>query len=129
MIEMTFVRKSEGLAFSEILIWLSICIAVGSIGAKFVPVYWDHRTAISIVEDLAQSPETSQLESDALQTMIERRFKLNNLHDFIKESRFELESGSGSDRSVVRLQYEVRGDLAVNIDYVIAFDDSIRLDD
>ncbi len=127
MIEMTFVRKSEGLAFSEILIWLSICIAVGSIGAKFVPVYWDHRTAISIVEDLAQSPETSQLESDALQTMIERRFKLNNLHDFIKENRFELESGS--DRSVVRLQYEVRGDLAVNIDYVIAFDDSIRLDD
>ena len=127
MIEMTFVRKSEGLAFSEILIWLSICIAVGSIGAKFVPVYWDHRTAISIVEDLAQSPETSQLESDALQTMIERRFKLNNLHDFIKESRFELESGS--DRSVVRLQYEVRGDLAVNIDYVIAFDDSIRLVD
>ena len=124
---MTFVRKSEGWAFSEILIWLSICIAVGSIGAKFVPVYWDHRTAISIVEDLAQSPETSQLESDALQTMIERRFKLNNLHDFIKESRFELESGS--DRSVVRLQYEVRGDLAVNIDYVIAFDDSIRLDD
>ena len=124
---MTFVRKSEGLAFSEILIWLSICIAVGSIGAKFVPVYWDHRTAISIVEDLAKSPETSQLESDALQTMIERRFKLNNLHDFIKESRFELESGS--DRSVVRLQYEVRGDLAVNIDYVIAFDDSIRLDD
>ena len=122
---MTFVRKSEGLAFSEILIWLSICIAVGSIGAKFVPVYWDHRTAISIVEDLAQSPETSQLESDALQTMIERRFKLNNLHDFIKESRFELES----DRSVVHLQYEVRGDLAVNIDYVIAFDDSIRLDD
>jgi hypothetical protein len=127
VIEMTFVRKSEGLAFSEILIWLSICIAVGSIGAKFVPVYWDHRTAISIVEDLAQSPETSQLESDALQTMIERRFKLNNLHDFIKENRFELESGS--DRSVVRLQYEVRGDLAVNIDYVIAFDDSIRLDD
>lgn len=124
---MTFVRKSEGLAFSEILIWLSICIAVGSIGAKFVPVYWDHRTAISIVEDLAQSPETSQLESEALQTMIERRFKLNNLHDFIKENRFELESGS--DRSVVRLQYEVRGDLAVNIDYVIAFDDSIRLDD
>jgi hypothetical protein len=124
---MTFVRKTEGLAFSEILIWLSICIAVGSIGAKFVPVYLDHRTAISIVEDLAQSPETSQLESDALQTMIERRFKLNNLHDFIKESRFELESGS--DRSVVRLQYEVRGDLAVNIDYVIAFDDSIRLDD
>ena len=124
---MTFVRKSEGLAFSEILIWLSICIAVGSIGAKFVPVYWDHRTAISIVEDLAQSPETSQSDSDALQTMIERRFKLNNLHDFIKENRFELESGS--DRSVVRLQYEVRGDLAVNIDYVIAFDDSIRLDD
>jgi len=124
---MTSVRKAQGLAFSEILIWLSICIAVGSIGAKFVPVYWDHRTAISIVEDLAQSPETSQLESDALQTMIERRFKLNNLHDFIKESRFELESGS--DRSVVRLQYEVRGDLAVNIDYVIAFDDSIRLDD
>ena len=124
---MTFVRKSEGLAFSEILIWLSICIAVGSIGAKFVPVYWDHRTAISIVEDIAQSPETSQLESDALQTMIERRFKLNNLHDFIKESRFELESGS--DLSVVRLQYEVRGDLAVNIDYVIAFDYSIRLDD
>ena len=122
---MTFVRKTEGLAFSEILIWLSICIAVGSIGAKFVPIYLDHQTALSIVEDLAQSAATAQLESDALQAMIERRFKLNNLHDFIKESRFELES----DRSVVHLQYEVRGDLVVNIDYVIAFDDSILLAD
>ena len=127
MFQMIPFRKTEGWAFSEILIWLTILIAVSSIGAKFVPVYFDHRTAISIVEDLAQSSETAQLESDALQAMIERRFKLNNLHDFIKESRFELESGS--DRSVVRLQYEVRGDLAVNIDYVIAFDDSIRLDD
>jgi hypothetical protein len=124
---MTSFKKMQGLAVSEVLIWLSICIAVGSIGAKFVPIYLDHQTALSIVEDLAQSAATAQLESDALQAMIERRFKLNNLHDFIKESRFELESGS--DRSVVRLQYEVRGDLAVNIDYVIAFDDSIRLDD
>lgn len=122
---MTSFKKMQGLAVSEALIWLSICIAVGSIGAKFVPIYLDHQTALSIVEDLAQSAETAQLESDALQAMIERRFKLNNLHDFIKENRFELES----DRSVVHLQYEVRGDLAVNIDYVIAFDDSIRLDD
>ena len=124
---MTSFKKMQGLAVSEVLIWLSICIAVGSIGAKFVPIYLDHQTALSIVEDLAQSAETAQLKSDALQAMIERRFKLNNLHDFIKENRFELESGS--DRSVVRLQYEVRGDLAVNIDYVITYDDSIRLDD
>ncbi len=122
---MTSFKKMQGLAVSEVLIWLSICIAVGSIGAKFVPIYLDHQTALSIVEDLAQSAATAQLESDALQAMIERRFKLNNLHDFIKESRFELES----DRSVVQLQYEARGDLVVNIDYVIAFDDSIRLDD
>ena len=124
---MTFVRKSEGLAFSEILIWLSICIAVGSIGAKFVPVYLDHRMAVSIVEGLAQSAETAELEPNALKTIIERRFKLNNLHDFIKEKRIALESDS--DRSAVRLQYEVRGDLAVNIDYVIAFDDTILLED
>ena len=122
---MTSFKKMQGLAVSEVLIWLSISIAVGSIGAKFVPIYLDHQTALSIVEDLAQSAETAQLESDAVQAMIERRFKLNDLHDFIKESRFELES----DRSVVHLQYEVRGDLVVNIDYVIAFDDSIRLDD
>tara|TARA_B100000497_G_scaffold125526_1_gene162162 strand:+ start:46 stop:414 length:369 start_codon:yes stop_codon:yes gene_type:complete len=122
---MTSFKKMQGLAVSEVLIWLSICIAVGSIGAKFVPIYLDHQTALSIVEDLAQSAATAQLESDALQAMIERRFKLDNLHDFIKESRFELES----DRSVVQLQYEARGDLVVNIDYVIAFDDSIRLDD
>jgi len=125
MFQMIPFRKTEGWAFSEILIWLTILIAVSSIGAKFVPVYLDHRMAVSIVEGLAQSAETANLEPNALQTIIERRFKLNNLHDFIKESRFELES----DRSVVHLQYEVRGDLVVNIDYVIAFDDSIRLDD
>ena len=83
--------------------------------------------AISIVEGLAQSAETAELEPNALKTIIERRFKLNNLHDFIKEKRIALESDS--DRSAVRLQYEVRGDLAVNIDYVIAFDDTILLDD
>ena len=65
---MTSFKKMQGLAVSEVLIWLSICIAVGSIGAKFVPIYLDHQTALSIVEDLAQSAATAQLESDALQT-------------------------------------------------------------
>ncbi len=123
----TSVRKIAGLAFSEILIWLSICIAVGSIATKFVPVYLDHRLAISILEGLVQSAEKAQLEPSALQTIIERQFKVNNLQAFIEENRLELQSDSG--RSVVRLQYEVRGDLAVNIDYVITFDDSIQLDD
>jgi len=127
MFQMIPFRKTEGWAFSEILIWLTILIAVSSIGAKFVPVYLDHRMAVSIVEGLAQSAETANLEPNALQKIIERRFKLNNLHDFIKENRIVLESDS--ERSVVRLQYEVRGDLAVNIDYVIAFDDTIQLDD
>ena len=60
--------------------------------------------------------------------MIERRFKLNNLHDFVRENRSRIRIGIGPVGCAV-LQYEVRGDLAVNIDYVIAFDDSIRLDD
>jgi hypothetical protein len=34
-----------------------------------------------------------------------------------------------SGRSGVALEYEIRGDLAVNIDYVIVFDDIIQLSD
>jgi len=58
MFQMIPFRKTEGWAFSEILIWLTILIAFSSIGAKFVPVYLDHRMAVSIVEGLAQSAET-----------------------------------------------------------------------
>ncbi len=62
-----------------------------------------------------------------LEEILARRFQLNNLQDFVRENRLKIKNRSGRLEAV--LQYEVRGDLAVNIDYVIAFDDSIRLDD
>jgi hypothetical protein len=124
---MTSVRKAQGLAFSEILIWVTIMIALASIATKFVPVYLDHQTAVSIVEDFAQSSDLDVLTVSELEETLARRFQLNNLQDFVRENRLKIKNRSGRLEAV--LQYEVRGDLAVNIDYVIAFDDSIRLDD
>ena len=124
---MTPPNAMRGLAFSEILIWLLILAVIGSILIKFVPVYIDHQTAVSIIEDLAQNAEMDRLDPSELQEVIERRFKTNNLRDFIKEKRFQLRSDSGRSEAV--LQYEVRGNLAVNIDYLIVFDDTIELGD
>ena len=124
---MTSVRKAQGLAFSEILIWLTIMIVLASIATKFVPAYLDHQTAVSIVEDFAQSSDMDVLSVSELEEILARRFQLNNLQDFVRENRLKIKNRSGRLEAV--LQYEVRGDLAVNIDYVIAFDDSIRLDD
>jgi hypothetical protein len=124
---MTSVRKAQGLAFSEILIWVTIMIALASIATKFVPVYLDHQTAVSIVEDFAQSSDLDVLTVSELEETLARRFQLNNLQDFVRENRLKIKNRSGRLEAV--LQYEVRGDLAVNIDYVITFDDSILLDD
>ncbi|MDA9281834.1 DUF4845 domain-containing protein [Pseudomonadales bacterium] len=124
---MTSVRKAQGLAFSEILIWLTIMIVLASIATKFVPAYLDHQTAVSIVGDFAQSSDMDVLSVSELEEILARRFQLNNLQDFVRENRLKIKNRSGRLEAV--LQYEVRGDLAVNIDYVIAFDDSIRLDD
>ena len=124
---MTSVRKAQGLAFSEILIWVTIMIALVSIATKFVPVYLDHQTAVSIVEDFAQSSDLDVLTVSELEETLARQFKLNNLQDFVRENRLKIKNRSGRLEAV--LQYEVRGDLAVNIDYVITFDDSILLDD
>ena len=124
---MTSVRKAQGLAFSEILIWVTIMIALASIATKFVPVYLDHQTAVSIVEDFAQSSDLDVFTVSELEETLARRFQLNNLQDFVRENRLKIKNRSGRLEAV--LQYEVRGDLAVNIDYVITFDDSILLDD
>ncbi|MDB4567387.1 DUF4845 domain-containing protein [Pseudomonadales bacterium] len=124
---MTSVRKAQGLAFSEILIWLTIMIVLASIATKFVPAYLDHQTAVSIVGDFAQSSDMDVLSVSELEEILARRFQLNNLQDFVRENRLKIKNRSGRLEAV--LQYEVRGDLAVNIDYVITFDDSIRLDD
>lgn len=124
---MTSVRKAQGLAFSEILIWVTIMIALASIATKFVPVYLDHQTAVSIVEDFAQSSDLDVLTVSELEETLARQFKLNNLQDFVRENRLKIKNRSGRLEAV--LQYEVRGDLAVNIDYVITFDNSILLDD
>ncbi len=124
---MTSVRKAQGLAFSEILIWVTIMIALASMATKFVPVYLDHQTAVSIVEDFAQSSDLDVLTVSELEETLARRFQLNNLQDFVRENRLKIKNRSGRLEAV--LQYEVRGDLAVNIDYVITFDDSILLDD
>ena len=110
---MTSVRKAQGLAFSEILIWLTIMIVLASIATKFVPAYLDHQTAVSIVGDFAQSSDMDVLSVSELEEILARRFQLNNLQDFVRENRLKIKNRSGRLEAV--LQYEVRGDLAVNI--------------
>ncbi len=114
-----------GLAMSDLLIWLVIVAVIVSVATKFVPHYLNHRTAVGIVERLVESPDSRGLDARELKTMIEKRFKMNSLNHFIKNGWVQVVS---SDRvREINLDYEVRDELMVNIDFVIKFDDRVTL--
>lgn len=118
---------NQGFSISDLLIWLAVLSVLVTLSLKFIPPYIEHRTALSIVRDLVIAEEAGKMDISALEDRLNKNLKVNSLSKFQQAKRIVLDAQGQT--ITARLEYEVRGQLFANVDYVIAFDDALVVKD
>jgi hypothetical protein len=118
---------NQGFSISDLLIWLAVLSVLVTLSLKFIPTYIEHRTALSIVRDLVIAEEAGKMDISALEDRLNKNLKVNSLSKFQQAKRIVLDAQGQT--ITARLEYEVRGQLFANVDYVIVFDDALVVKD
>jgi hypothetical protein len=118
---------NQGFSISDLLIWLAVLSILVTLSLKFIPPYIEHRTALSIVRDLVIAEEAGKMDISALEDRLNKNLKVNSLSKFQQAKRIVLDAQGQT--ITARLEYEVRGQLFANVDYVIVFDDALVVKD
>ena len=118
---------NQGFSISDLLIWLAVLSVFVTFSLKFIPPYIEHRTALSIVRDLVIAEEAGKMDISALEDRLNKNLKVNSLSKFQQAKRIVLDAQGQT--ITARLEYEVRGQLFANVDYVIVFDDALVVKD
>ena len=118
---------NQGFSISDLLIWLAVLSILVTLSLKFIPPYIEHRTALSIVRDLVMAEEAGKMDISALEDRLNKNLKVNSPSKFQQAKRIVLDAQGQT--ITARLEYEVRGQLFANVDYVIVFDDALVVKD
>ena len=118
---------NQGFSISDLLIWLAVLSVLVTLSLKFIPPYIEHRTALSIVRDLVIAEEAGKMDISALEDRLNKNLKVNSLSKFQQAKRIVRDAKSQTITE--RLEYEVRGQLFANVDYVMVFDDALGVKD
>ena len=106
-------RNVRGISLWDVVIWLVVIGSVISIASRVLPAYTNHRTAVSVCEDLLADPTIDFEDVDAVRTRLVKQLKINSLAEFVDKDRVLINQGSSTTE--IRLVYEVRGDLFGNV--------------
>jgi hypothetical protein len=115
-----FRRAQRGLSMIGILALLIVVASTITVTLKLLPHYIDYRTMQSVLGGLPAS-DVHSMGRPALLELIDKRFMINNLRDFKIRDIIEIERSR--DGTVLKLSYERREHLFLNIDVVIKFND------
>ncbi len=110
--------------------WIFMVLVFGivlSVGAKLAPLYLDNSTISGILDGLAEEQGLVNKRSRDIESMMVKRFKMNNIRDFNVKENIEIKrSKRGVD---IVMQYEVRQQLLGNVDLVTSFEKQVSLKD
>ncbi|MEQ8483381.1 MAG: DUF4845 domain-containing protein [Pseudomonadales bacterium] len=115
-----FRRAQRGLSMIGILALLIVVASTITVTLKLLPHYIDYRTMQSVLGGLPAS-DVHSMARPAVFELIDKRFMINNLRDFKIRDIIEVERSR--DGTVLKLSYERREHLFLNIDVVIKFND------
>jgi hypothetical protein len=111
-------RRQRGLTAVGGLVALIVAGSVILLALKLVPHYIDFFTIQTVIEGLPRD-EVRSMSRVALNEQLDKRFKINNLREYVIRDIISLERRR--DVTVLEVHYERRENLFLNIDVVITF--------
>jgi len=116
--------KQQGLTLISWVIVLVFILFQGVIAMRIIPVYLTDSSVGSIMEGLKTDVSARGLTAKELKRLVARRLDINTVYTISQE---EIVVKKGRDENVIVIDYEPRGTLFKNLDYIISFHHEVRI--
>ena len=116
-------RHQKGLGWLGLTIIVIMAGSVGLFGLRLIPLYIDYFHVVDVARKLSRETGAAQKSKSELNTIVQKRFRQNNLYD-MKPTVLKFSKSAGQ-RLIVHIDYEERVNLFANIDIVAVFDKRI----
>lgn len=94
------------------------------IAMNVLPVYLTDSAVKSILEELPNDPKARQASTKELKTLVLRRLSVNSVYT-VKPDNVKIRKGRGEN--IVIIDYEPRGKLIGNLEYIVHFEHEARV--
>jgi hypothetical protein len=117
-IQYSSLNKQRGMSMISWLIVIAFLLFQGIMAMRIIPVYINDASVSSVMKKLPGDSTLSNASVRVIRDTIEKRLKINNIYDIDRSDIVIKPARGGYD---VTLDYESRGNLIGNMDYVISF--------
>lgn len=119
------VSKQAGMSAIGVLVVAAVVAFLGICVVKVGPLYKDYWEVKSLVESLAELPETKGMDKTEIKDAIRKRASTNGMYDF-DPTWIVVTKQSGVIS--VEIDYEIRKELIYNADVVVTFYHLVEID-
>ena len=116
-------RKQGGLTLIGFIIVLSIALFVAYIGMKIGPIYMEYYSVVSAMNDMSEEKGNAKRSPFVLRRNLQARLYVSYSSN-VKDNHIKITRSNGVNLRVV---YAVREPILGNLDVIVTFDKSVRL--
>ena len=116
--------RQSGMTMISIVIIVVFLLFQVVIAMNVLPVYMTDSSVKSIMEELPNDGKARAASTTELKTLIAKRLSMNNVYD-VKPSHITIKKGRGE--TVDNIDYEPRGKLVGNLEYIVNFHHEARI--
>lgn len=114
--------RQKGLSMLSWMIVVGVAVFFFVLGMKLVPSYLEFYSVQSVLQSVQQDPKMRDSSGREIRDSIIKRLKINGVYDFDRDS---ISVKKDKNRINVRVVYEIRKNMAGNIDAVMHFEDQV----
>ena len=117
-------NKQKGLTLISWLIVIAFVGFNGLMALNIAPVYINDSSVKSIMSNLETDSNVRGMDARKLKETVLKRLKINNLYGIKKDN---VTVTKGRNAYLVTIEYEPRGRLVGNLDYIVSFKHEARV--
>jgi len=117
-------KKQKGVTLISWLMLIAIVLFNGIIALNIVPVYINDHSVKTLMKNMETDSSVRGKTPKALKGVITKRLRMNNVYSITKEF---ITIKRGKNDYVITIEYEPRGKLMGNLDYIVSFKHEARI--
>jgi hypothetical protein len=114
----------RGLTLISWIVVIVFLLFQGVIAMNVIPVYMTDSSVKSIMEELPSDAAARDADPKKLKLLVIRRLNINSVYS-IKPDNIKVKKGRAEN--IVTIEYEPRGKLIGNLDYIVSFKHEVRV--
>jgi len=117
-------KNQQGLTLISWVVVIIFLLFQGVIAMNIIPVYLTDSSVKKIMEELPNDARAMETTTKGLKALVAKRLNINSVYS-VKPEHIKIKKGRGEN--IVTIEYEPRGKLIGNLEYIVHFEHVARI--